>query len=42
MSKNSAKQRLQQLKEWLIVFKKDTNTPTTRNFNKPKFKRQND
>jgi|SaaInl47_10m_RNA_FD_contig_123_9207_length_8204_multi_4_in_2_out_0_2 hypothetical protein len=39
MSKNSSKQRLQQLKEWLIVFKKDTNTPTRTNFNKPKFKR---
>jgi len=39
MSKNSSKQRLQQLKEWLTVFKKDTNTPTRTNFNKPKFKR---
>jgi hypothetical protein len=39
MSKNSAKQRLQQLKEWLVVFKKDTKTPIRRNFNKPKFKR---
>lgn len=42
MSKNSAKQRMEQLKEWLMVFKKDTKKPTRRNFNKPKFKRQND
>ena len=39
MSKNSAKQRMEQLKEWLMVFKKGTNTPSKRNFNKPKFKR---
>lgn len=30
---------MEQLKEWLMVFKKDTKKPTRRNFNKPKFKR---
>jgi|TARA_B110000908_G_scaffold162381_1_gene207766 hypothetical protein len=39
MSKNSAKQRIQQLKEWLAVTKKSSGAPVRNNFTKPKFKR---
>jgi len=39
MSKNSAKQRIQQLKEWLATTKKSSSTPVKNSFNKPKFKR---
>lgn len=37
MSKNSAKQRIDQLKEWLLVFKKSNNTTTRKRFNKTKY-----
>jgi len=37
MSKNSAKQRMEQLKEWLLVFKKNNNTTSRKRFNKTKY-----
>lgn len=42
MSKNSAKQRMEQLKEWLLVFKKNNNTTSRKRFNKTKYTKQDD